>query len=91
MLFVDEIETALHVSALEQVFRFLVHACRQFDVQLFATTHSLEAVDAVVEAMGGNIEDFVLYRLPVPGERTVKRFNGAQARRIRHEEGFDLR
>jgi ABC-type branched-subunit amino acid transport system ATPase component len=50
LLLIDEIETALHVSFLEKLFAWLIHACENFDVQLFATTHSLEAVSAMVNA-----------------------------------------
>lgn len=91
LLFLDEIETALHSAGVEGVVRTLVRACMKLNVQVFATTHSLEAVDAVVAAMEENIDDLVLYRLPLSDDGAVKRFDGAQARRIRHEEGFDLR
>lgn len=45
ILLVDEIETAIHVKYYDDIFKFVIKACRQFDIQLFATTHSGEAVD----------------------------------------------
>src|SRR5205823_8422138 len=49
-LLVDEIETAIHYTALTKSFSWLVRTSRQHDTQVFATTHSLEAVDAMLAA-----------------------------------------
>ncbi len=51
ILLIDEIETALHVSVLNKLFAWLYAACESYDVQLFATTHSLEAVTAIMAAV----------------------------------------
>jgi len=48
ILLVDEIETAIHVSALENVFTWFIQACQQYNVQVFATTHSIEVIDALL-------------------------------------------
>lgn len=48
ILLIDEIETSIHYSALKDVFKWLIDACIKYNVQLFATTHSLEAVDALL-------------------------------------------
>lgn len=45
ILLVDEIETAIHSRHYDDIFKFVIKACKQFDIQLFATTHSIEAVD----------------------------------------------
>lgn len=45
ILLVDEIETAIHSRHYDDIFKFVIKACQQFDIQLFATTHSIEAVD----------------------------------------------
>lgn len=45
ILLVDEIETAIHSRHYDDIFRFIIKACQQFDIQLFATTHNIEAVD----------------------------------------------
>lgn len=54
ILLIDEIETSLQTSNLRQVFTWLLRACRQFQVQLFVTTHSLEAISALA---GCAVED----------------------------------
>ena len=45
VLLIDEVETAIHSRYYNDIFRFIVKACLQFKVQLFLTTHSIEAVD----------------------------------------------
>ena len=50
LLLIDELEIAVHTRMLEKTFNWLVEFCCQYNVQLFATTHSLEAVDAIIDA-----------------------------------------
>ena len=89
VLLVDEIESALHISALREVFGFLVRECRSLGVQLFATTHSLETIDAIVEESGGANESIVAFILNREGP--ARRLGGKRLRRMRDEYGFDLR
>jgi energy-coupling factor transporter ATP-binding protein EcfA2 len=92
VLLVDEVETALHPDALVGIFRFLVQVCRETGVQLFVTTHSLEAVDAMLASVGEEVDDLVAYRLPARGsEHPVKRFGGQTLHDLRNEGGLDLR
>ncbi|MDZ4772638.1 MAG: AAA family ATPase [Planctomycetota bacterium] len=46
-LLIDEIESGLHWSVMPKFWRFLVQAAREFDVQLFATTHSKDCIEAI--------------------------------------------
>ncbi len=48
ILLIDEVETAIHSKYYDDIFRFIVKACIQFDVQAFITTHSIEAIDALL-------------------------------------------
>ncbi|HHV11081.1 MAG TPA: AAA family ATPase [Clostridiales bacterium] len=48
ILLIDEIETAIHSKYYDDIFRFLVKAAIQFDVQVFVTAHSIEAIDALL-------------------------------------------
>ena len=89
---IDELETAIHISALGKVFRWLLDACKQFNVQLFATTHSLEALDAILAADTTPEEDIVGFRLGREGGRTVAtRFGEDLLKRLRYERGLDVR
>lgn len=54
VMLIDEIETAIHTSALIEVFSFIINACKKLNVQLFATTHSLESVDKLLKAANYN-------------------------------------
>jgi hypothetical protein len=92
MLLIDEIETAIHVSALGRVFRWIVETCATCDVQLFATTHSVEAIDAILAADTTPEEDIVGYRLGTTNGRVVaQRYGESLLRRLRVERGADVR
>ena len=47
ILLIDEIETAIHKKYYNDIFRFIVKACHTFNVQVFITTHSIEAIDGL--------------------------------------------
>lgn len=49
ILLIDEVETAIHTSALEDVFNWFIKACKRYKVQVFMTTHSIEVIDAILE------------------------------------------
>ncbi len=78
LLVVDEIETGIHHQVLPALWSQVLQLCRQFDLQLFATTHSLECVGAAVQASqakskGGNGEskkgyDLWIHKLYKAGE-----------------------
>ena len=49
-LMIDEIETGIHFSRLKDFWKTVILLCKKYDVQLFATTHSLECQRYFVEA-----------------------------------------
>lgn len=63
VLLVDEIENGLHHAVLPDVWRAVRTAAEQFNVQVFATTHSFECVQAAHDALGP--DGFRLHRLEV--------------------------
>ncbi|MEB3161938.1 MAG: AAA family ATPase [Prochlorothrix sp.] len=89
VLLVDEIETSIHVSALSHVFSWLIETCRRLEIQLFVTTHSLEAIDAMLQPTIPT-DDIVAFRLN-PKEKVPQRFSGSLLHRLRSERGLDLR
>ncbi|HXM44624.1 MAG TPA: AAA family ATPase [Bryobacteraceae bacterium] len=92
VLLIDEIESSLHTSAFGSLFSWLVKSCEELDVQIFATTHSLEAVDAMVEAESKNLDRIVGYHLEAPnGVPQVQRLDGHLLHRLRYERGLDVR
>lgn len=91
LLLIDELETAIHTKALEKTFDWLVNACIDNDIQLIATTHSLEALDAILEASRERA-DLVVYRLQQDKEQTTAtRFDKEMTLRLREELGLELR
>jgi energy-coupling factor transporter ATP-binding protein EcfA2 len=93
VLLIDEIETSLQASHLKRVFAWLLRACRQFEVQLFVTTHSLEAVSALAGCAVEDREcDLVCYRLEADGGKTFgNRFSEEELDSMVNGRGFDVR
>ena len=89
VLLIDEIETSIHVSALGHVFSWLIEACRHRGIQLFVTTHSLEAIDAMLQPEIAT-DDVVAFRLNPKGQ-VPQRFSGDLLHRLRSERGLDVR
>lgn len=63
VVLVDEIENGLHHSVLPDVWQKVGKVAEQFNVQVVATTHSFECVEAAYEVFGPN--GFRLHRLEV--------------------------
>lgn len=65
VIFIDEIENGIHHSVQTDVWKAIGHVARELDIQVFATTHSLEMVRAAYEAFAeaGKLEEFRFHRL----------------------------
>ena len=85
VLLVDELENGLHHSVLPDVWRVIEKAAADFDVQVFATTHSFECVEAAHEALGP--DGFRLHRIEAEdgGHRCVTLSPTAIAGAIRYD------
>jgi AAA15 family ATPase/GTPase len=91
VLLIDELESTIHTEALQSSFNWLVKWCKEMDVQLFATTHSLEAVDALLDVTE-SASDLVLYRLePREAQTVVIRHDWNRLKRLREEQGQEVR
>lgn len=86
VVLIDEIEVGLHTTALRDVFEWLCQACLEKEIQLFATTHSLEAVDAIAAVSPG--DDLSLHRIQ---SGKVQRYDGGLLRMARFELGQEVR
>jgi AAA domain, putative AbiEii toxin, Type IV TA system/AAA ATPase domain len=92
ILLIDEVETGIHFSVLQRVFKWLTKAAHDLRVQIFATTHSLEAVDAIAMAIPESLSELVTFHLDQTEQETrVKRFDGELLLRLRRERGLDVR
>jgi AAA15 family ATPase/GTPase len=47
MLFIDEIDTGLHFTVMTDMWRLVHAASKQFDIQVFASTHSYDCVHSL--------------------------------------------
>ncbi len=65
VVLLDEIETGLHHSVLPKVWEVIATAAREFNTQIFATTHSFECAEAAHHAL--ETSDFLLHRLEANG------------------------
>lgn len=70
VLLIDELETAIHTQVLEKAFDWLIQHCVQHHIQMVATTHSLETLDAVLGVSREPI-DLVVYRLEREAHQTT--------------------
>ncbi len=92
ILLIDEIEAGIHTSGLESLFCWLMKAARNFNVQVVATTHSLEALDGMIKAAGDDVDDLVTFHINNEDECTdAKRISGELLHRLRYERGLDVR
>jgi AAA15 family ATPase/GTPase len=62
IVLIDEIENGLHHEHLRTIWSSLLQICRAQNTQIFASTHSQECLDAALEVMRGNDDDFALIR-----------------------------
>lgn len=63
MILIDEFENGIHFEAEEPLWRWLLEAATKLDVQVFATTHSLDCVRGFTNAIADHPEQGTLYRL----------------------------
>jgi AAA domain, putative AbiEii toxin, Type IV TA system len=66
MLFIDEIDTGLHYTVMADMWRLIHAASRQFDVQVFASTHSYDCVHSlstICQAADGIGDEVTIQRI----------------------------
>ncbi len=66
MLFIDEVDTGLHYTVMADMWRLIHEAAKQFDVQVFASTHSYDCVQslsAICQAHAGVGAEVSLQRI----------------------------
>jgi len=103
ILLIDEIETAIHAKSYETIFSFIIKACKEFNVQLFATTHSIEALDAILKTQysektgkyDGTNKDLIriitLRKDKRSGKTLSRVLSGAEVFKNRENFGFEVR
>ena len=92
VVFVDEIENGLHHSVMSKVWSAVGEAAREFNAQLFATTHSMECVKAAHNSFSeGKLYDFRLHRLDRINDSTRVKTYDREALGAAIETGLEVR
>lgn len=92
VLLLDEFETAIHTSAMDRTFRWILRTCQKLNVQVFLTSHSREAIDKVLKCDPELQKDISVYTLYKDREQTlVRHLTGEQAVEAQDNMGLELR
>ena len=88
VLLIDELDTGLHYTVMQRMWRMLIEAARTFDLQVFATSHSLDCLMALSRVTADTAElgpEVSVHRFEVGASSTV-RFDAAElSTAIEHE------
>lgn len=71
LLLIDEFENGLHHTVQTDIWRVIFKLARRLDIQVMATTHSWDAIEAFQKAASEEPEDGVLVRLTRKGEDII--------------------
>ena len=92
VLLLDEFETAIHTSAMDKVFKWILENCMKLNVQVFLTSHSKEAIDKMLKCAPDIRKDMAVYTLYKEGaETSVRRLSAEKAIEVQDEMGLELR
>ena len=87
-LFVDEIDSGLHYSVMAKMWQLLIETARRLDVQVLASTHSLDCLQAlarVCEEKPDLAEEVAVHRLDKDQEKATRYSADELALAVRHE------
>jgi AAA15 family ATPase/GTPase len=87
-LFVDEIDTGLHYSVIAKMWQLLIETARRLDVQVFASTHSLDCLQAlarVCEEKPDLAGEVAVHRIQKDKENATRYAAGELALAVHHE------
>ncbi|MBL9045261.1 MAG: AAA family ATPase [Myxococcales bacterium] len=73
-LLIDEIDSGLHFSVMAKMWRMVLETARRLDIQVFATTHSMDCIHALAEVHQQQRltpDDLMLHRLEPELGKTI--------------------
>lgn len=92
ILLLDEFETAIHTSAMEKTFKWILETCIKMNVQVFLTSHSKEAIDKLLKCSPMCTDKMAVYTLYKDDEGSaVRRLDGRKAIKVQDKMGLELR
>ena len=83
ILLLDEFETAIHTSAMDKVFRWILESCKKLNVQVFMTSHSKEAIEKILKCAPNLKSDIAVYTI-------YKDESGSSVRRLTAEKAIEV-
>ena len=92
ILLLDEFETAIHTSAMDTLFSWLLESALKLNVQVFLTSHSKEAIDKVLrcnDELASDINIYTLYK--TQDENLVRMLTRQEAIDVQENLGLELR
>lgn len=90
VLLIDEFETGIHKRALIQAAQWLTAVAKRYEVQVFLTTHSRDAIDALISAQQ-DYDDISAYRLEhYKSNIYVKQFQGTDLYQLAKNQGMEI-
>lgn len=92
ILLIDEYESAIHPSAMNSVFSFILRVCKELNVQTFMTTHSIEAIDKLLGCDEAELDTIRVITLKKKNGKIYSRIiNGQEAEQLRQNNDAELR
>ncbi len=94
IVLIDEFENAIHADLIATFAPFVHVLAKEFNVQVFLTTHSKECIDAFVKNIpSDDITDFAFHALVRKGSEmiTVREFDGKEFSKLLLAADVDLR
>jgi energy-coupling factor transporter ATP-binding protein EcfA2 len=84
VLLIDEIDTGLHYTVMADMWKLIFNAAREFNVQVFATTHSFDCVHSLATlcSLVGHEEDGITIQRIEANRNAAVAFTGPQIRMI---------
>lgn len=84
--------TAIHTSAMDTIFAWILQSALKMNVQVFLTSHSKEAIDKILRldaAIQSNINLYTLYKSD--GNNYARMLSGEEALNAQEKLGLELR
>lgn len=92
ILLLDEFETAIHTSAMENTFKWILKTCKKLNVQVFMTSHSIEAISKVLKCCPDMEKDIRMITLAdTKNGIKARNVNGSKAIKLMDVYGLELR
>ncbi len=77
VIYIDEIENGFYYDRLPSIWRLLLQFCADYKVQIFASTHSKECLEAAADCAKESEQDFCLLRTNrINGQSIIRQFTG---------------